>query len=246
MDEIIYILLGLAVGFIGGVAGIGGAPFLIALLVLIFGFSQFSAQGTVLTMMLGPMSLLGVLAMKKEAMSQWKNIIIGVVSYGFFSYYGAILAFELGETSLQKYFAAMLIAIAILQFFPNFSAKKETESIPWVWMLAIGSSVGVVGGLFGIGAGVLMIPIFIIFFHLKKNYARALSLAILLPPVSLGAFIKYNEEGTIIWSAVVILFFSYFVANYWGVKVGNKISLPTFKKIYAFLLVLIAGIIFFK
>jgi len=240
---VIIILLGLAIGYIGGYAGIGGAPFLIAFLVLVCGISQYTAQGSVLTMMLGPMSLLGILTMKDEVKTQWKSILIGTLSYAVFSYFGAEMAFHFGELSVKKYFAFLLVLIGVMQLIPGFSQPdhiEKKEKIPAWWMFFIGAVTGIVGGLFGIGAGVLMVPIFLMGFNMKKNHARALTLAILLPPVSLGAFIKYQQEGAIDWQLVIILFVSYFVANYLGAKHGSRANLSTFKKVYAILLIGIA------
>ncbi len=240
---IIIVILGLLVGYIGGLAGIGGAPFIIAFLVLVTGLDQHTAQGTVLTMMLGPMSLMAILSLWKETKSQWKNIVIGIASYALFSYLGALLAFALEENSLKKYFAFMLILTAFFQLFSNPGKENHKTSIPWPWMLFTGSIAGVIGGFFGVGAGVLFIPLFISLFKLKKNYARALSLGILMPPVSLGAFIKYYEMGAIRWDYVIILFTGYFLANYMGAKHGNKIPLKQFKRIYAVIL-LVLGLIY--
>lgn len=243
MEIIIYIALGLFVGYVGGYAGIGGAPLLVAFLVIGFGMSQFTAQGTVLAMMMGPMSLLGALTMKNEIHKQWKDVLIGVLSYAIFSYFGALLAFDLGESSIRIYFAVMLMVVAILELLPHsfFTGSTEPqENIKPKWMLLVGAGTGVIGGLFGIGAGVLMIPIFMGVFHLKKNFARALSLAILLPPVSLGAFIKYYQEGAVDWTIAIVLFVSYFVANYFGAQKGSQSSTKNFTKIYATVLLVIA------
>ncbi len=246
---IVIIILGLLIGYVGGYAGIGGAPFMIAFLVLVCGLSQYTAQGTVLTMMLGPMSLLGILTLKDEVKTQWKSILIGVVSYAVFSYFGAEAAFRFGELSVKKYFALLLVIIGILQLFPQLQRAehiKKLEKIPHQWMLLIGIATGLIGGLFGIGAGVLMVPMFLMIFNMKKNHARALTLAILLPPVSLGAFIKYQNEGAINWLMVVILFVSYFVANYLGAKHGSRANLKNFKRVYAFLLIGIAIVYFLQ
>jgi len=54
------IVTGTLVGLLGGFAGIGGAPLMVSFMTLILGFPQLRAQGIVLTMMLGPMSLLGL------------------------------------------------------------------------------------------------------------------------------------------------------------------------------------------
>lgn len=244
-DLIIYILLGLTVGYIGGYAGIGGGPFLVSFLVLVMGFSQLSAQGNVLTMMLGPMSLLGVASLYPYVKKQWISITIGVLSYCICSYFGAVAAFYVGENDVRTYFAILLLIIAGIQVYPFFRKKttnslNEKESVSQLWILLLGSFTGAIGGMFGIGAGVLMVPILIGLFNMKKEFARALSLAILVPPVSYGAYIKYNLENPVDWKLVAILFFSYFVANYFGAKAGTKASNSTFKIIYAVILVAIA------
>ena len=120
-----------------------------------------------------------------------------------------------------------MIIIAFLQFgsfvLKNAAvADKEYVSPYVICILAI--STGILGGMFGIGAGILMVPILIGVFKLKKEHARALSLAILIPPVSYGAFIKYNFENPVDWQLVGILFASYFIANFFGAKMGSKIS----------------------
>lgn len=251
-DIIIYILLGLSVGYIGGFAGIGGGPFLVAFLVLFLGMTQLSAQGNVLTMMLGPMSLLGVISLYEYVKKQWTSISIGVLSYCFFSYFGAELAFYIGENNLKIYFAFLLIIIALIQILPMLREKNtksitndDVESIALIKIFILSSLIGVTGGLFGIGAGVLMVPILIGPFKMKKEFARALSLAILVPPVSLGAYIKYQSEININWTLVIILFFSYFIANYFGAKAGTKASNKFFKIMYSIILVSIA-IIYLK
>ena len=250
-DLIIYVMLGLSVGYIGGYAGIGGGPFLVSFLVLACGMSQLMAQGNILTMMLGPMSLLGVLSLYDYVKKQWNSIIVGVLSYCVFSYFGALGAFKVGETNLPIYFAVLLILIAVIQINSLLIKKQKTplqeiEQVPLLWIFILSSITGTLGGLFGIGAGVLMVPILTSLFKLKKEFARALSLSILIPPVSYGAFIKYNKELAINWELVLILFFSYFVANYFGTKKGSKASRKTFTSIYSILLISIALIYLFK
>jgi len=244
-DPLIYVFLGLVVGYIGGFAGIGGGPFLVSFLVLYCGMSQLAAQGNVLTMMLGPMSLLGVMSMYEYVKKQWLNIVIGVISYCICSYFGAVFAFYIGETDLKYYFAFLLIIIAIMQF--HSYIKKQTvefdkEYISPYWILVLAAFTGILGGMFGIGAGVLMVPILIGIFKLKKEFARSLSLAILIPPVSYGAFIKYNFENPVDWQLVGILFITYFVSNFFGAKMGSKVSGKAFTLIYGVILLSIATI----
>ncbi len=241
MNEIISLVVtGVLVGFLGGFAGIGGAPLMIAFMTLVLGFSQLRAQGIVLTMMLGPMSLLGLVPLRREVRALWKHITIGVLTYAIFSYVGAVFAFHLAEERLRLLFGGFLILIACIEFFlPDRSAEEQRMTLPPLWVAIVGILTGVVGGLFGIGAGVLMVPIFMHLFHLKKDYARALSLAILTPPVSIGAFVKYVSEGMVDISLSLILFLAYFLSNYFGSVLGTKVKSFSFRRIYAVILFLL-------
>lgn len=187
------------------------------------------------------MSLLGAWSMWPEIKSQLNNVFAGVITYAVFSYFGAELAFYIGEDGMKVYFAGLLFVIAAIQIYPYFFSDgidpKEKETISFWWVLFLGSIIGFIGGLYGIGAGVLMVPLFITVFKLKKDYARALSLAILLPPVSLGGFIRYNQESIIEWDLVLIMFFSYFFSNYFGAKFGSRVSSSSFQIVYALILV---------
>ena len=243
---LILIIIGLVIGFLGGYAGISGSPFMIAGMVFLCGMAQHTAQGTVLTAMLGPMSLMAILKLRDETRRQWKNILIGILTYAVFSWFGAVGAFRFRDDELKKFFAILLILVAILQYLPINEGKERVNNVPASWMLITGALAGIIGGFFGVGAGVLLVPVFMGIFRLDKNHARALSLGILLPPVSLGAFFKYYQEDAIVWPAVLILFAAYFVANWFGAHYGNKAKSKHFKMVYGLILVSLAVLYWWK
>jgi len=239
---LLLFLLGCLVGFIGGYAGIGGAPFLVVFLVAALGMSQYAAQGTVLAVMLGPMSLLAVLSLWKQVKPNLMIIAIGVLMYAAMSYCGACAAYMLREDILKMLFAFLLIALGLYNMYrsrTSFSQTQTVQQIGLVQMVLVGGFIGVVGGLFGIGAGVLMVPIFINIFHMDKDEARAISLAILLPPVSIGAVIKYHEMGAIQWEYALAIFTGYFLLNYFGGKKAAGHNLQKFKLYFGIILVLL-------
>ncbi len=243
--SIFLLLFGLIVGFIGGYAGIGGAPFLIVFLSAFMGMSQHAAQGTVLAVMLGPMSLLGILTMKKQIKPMLKFAVIGVLSYAFFSYFGAYLAFLVDSTNLKVFFSGFVFLVGLNEILGLTAKSKRLKKMDKKEaslrnVAIVGIVVGAVGGFFGIGAGILMTPIFVGLFGMKKDDARLLALMILLPPVSLGAVIKYHMEGAIVWSSALIIFFSYFVTNYFGSRLALKHSAKKFKIVYGYILISIA------
>ena len=189
MEWVTLIAFGAIVGFGGGYAGIGGAPLLVAGLVLALGKDQHLAQGTILAVMLAPMSLPGVVVMRDRVRLLLPHNAMGVGTYAVFSNLGARLAYSLDREGLTLAFAALLILLGLhyvtrreragdaVALDPNGPTVTVVSRVPFSVLSVgvIGAGVGVAGGLFGIGAGVLMVPILISAVGLHKDDARALS-----------------------------------------------------------------------
>ena len=229
------------VGFVGGYAGIGGAPILVFLLGTFLAYSQHVAQGTVVAIMLGPMSLLGVWVMWDRVKPQLRYVGVGVVTYAILSYAGASLAYLFSEDKLRGLFAILLFVIGARHFVSYWTEPAQGEAkavfrLNLVSMTVLGSLVGLVGGLFGIGAGVLLVPLLTWLFGAHKDDARALSLAILLPPVSIGAVLRYHAAGDILWPMAGVGFVAYAASNFWGAKLGRAHRSRRFKAVMGLLL----------
>jgi uncharacterized protein len=253
MNEYLLLLFitGALFGYIGGYAGIGGAPFLISFSTIVLGLSQYEAQGTILAVMLGPMSLFSVIVMwDRVKILKW-YIFSGVLSYAVFSYFGALGAYTVSEFSLKMLFGFLLLSIGIVNLYVSRNMTKIDQplhpdtitvsdaAVPVnIYSITIlGIITGLFGGFFGIGAGVLMMPVFISVFGMHKDDARALSLAILLPPVSIGAAVKYHSAGAINVKIALIIFFAYFITNYFGAKQGKRHSSRKFRKYFGIILI---------
>ena len=72
-----------------GYAGIAGAPFIIFVLVTFLGYPQHSAQGTVLAMMMGPMTIIPVYYGRDIVRKRIKAILIAILTYMVLSFAGA-------------------------------------------------------------------------------------------------------------------------------------------------------------
>ena len=57
--------------------------------------------------------------------------------------------------------------------------------------LLLGLVGGLLGGTFGIGGGTIMVPALVYIFALTQHQAQGTSLAIMLPPVTLLAVLRY-------------------------------------------------------
>ena len=69
-------------------------------------------------------------------------------------------------------------------------------------MVAVGVAAGLVAGLFGIGGGVLMVPILVLLFGREQHLAQGTSLAVMLP-LSIAGCARYAAKGNVDWSAAV-------------------------------------------
>lgn len=252
MDLLLITIYGLAIGFIGGYAGIAGAPFLILLLSMGFTtehFTQHQAQGTILAVMMGPMTLFGVIALWDKLKPYLKYAFIGTICYAVFSYIGGMIAYLFSADVLKVLFGILLIGISIRYFISNMYESKKNKSkevavpVNLLSFSIIGAGVGIIGGMFGIGAGVLMMPIFTALFKIDKDVARAVSLAILLPPVSVGAVLKYNSMGDIKWNVALIIFVTFFAVNYFGSKLARGHSHKTFMIVFSVILFILGVVI---
>jgi uncharacterized membrane protein YfcA len=66
-----------------------------------------------------------------------------------------------------------------------------------ILLISIGIFSGVASGLFGIGGGVIVVPLLTFFMGYSHERAIGTSLAVLLPPVGLAAVLQYYRHGNV-------------------------------------------------
>jgi uncharacterized membrane protein YfcA len=108
-------------------------------------------------------------------------------------------------------------------------------------LLAIGLVAGVLGGMFGIGGGLVIVPALIFLLKMKQFDAVGTSLAALIPPVGLLGAFEYYQNGHMNLKYAILIAAGLFVGFYFGAKITLGLSPDTAKKIYAVFLVLVAG-----
>jgi uncharacterized membrane protein YfcA len=108
-------------------------------------------------------------------------------------------------------------------------------------LILIGILAGVLSGLVGVGGGIIMVPLLVMFFSFNQHEAQGTSLAVLAVPVTAVAVFNYYKEGQINlkYAAIIAVFFVL------GSIVGSKFALTldqkVLKKIFAIVLLVIAG-----
>jgi uncharacterized membrane protein YfcA len=124
----ILLLIGLAAGVLSGVIGIGGGIVIVPALVYFIGFSQRTAQGTSLAILLLPIGLLGVIQFYKAGYVDIR--VTAVIALAFFvgSYFGSRIALTVPQEILKKSFAVLIIFIGIKMLF--FDKQVAVEDKP--------------------------------------------------------------------------------------------------------------------
>lgn len=124
---LMVILIGIAAGMLSGLVGIGGGLIIVPALVYFLGFSQHTAQGTSLGLILLPVGILGVLQYYKHGDVDIKVVCILAVGFLIGSYFGSKVALNLPQATVKKIFAVLMIIIAAKMLFID--KPKEDKKV---------------------------------------------------------------------------------------------------------------------
>ena len=114
---LILLLLGLVAGMLSGMVGIGGGIVIVPALVYFIGFSQHSAQGTVLFMFLLPIGIFGVYNYWQAGFVEWKTACIMGITFLIGSFFGSKISIGLDATTVKKIFGIVIFLISLKMIF---------------------------------------------------------------------------------------------------------------------------------
>lgn len=109
-----FLAVGAFTGAVSGMFGIGGGVFVIPAMVYLFGFTQKTATGTSLGMLLPPIGLLAFLQYYKAGMVDLRVVVLLVVGFLVGSWLAAGYAIVLPEMLHRKLFGALLIVMGTI------------------------------------------------------------------------------------------------------------------------------------
>jgi uncharacterized membrane protein YfcA len=117
MSQLLYIILGLAAGVLGGMFGVGGATIMVPAMVYFMGMGQHQAQGTALAALLPPVGLLAV--WKYWQAGNVKVTVAMFICLGFLfgGYVGASLIQHVPSPVLKKMFGVFLLMVSLHMIF---------------------------------------------------------------------------------------------------------------------------------
>lgn len=111
----------------------------------------------------------------------------------------------------------------------------------WYIIILAGIIGGLFSGMFGIGGGVVIVPILTFLTKMPHFTAQGISLAALIGPVSLLALINYYKKGHVKIKEAIAVALLIFIFSYFGSKISLSLPMKKVSKMFG-LLMIITGV----
>lgn len=252
---VMYLAVGLIAGVLAGLLGVGGGVVIVPMLIFCFTKQGINpeqmmhlALGTSLASIIFT-SISSFMSHHRRGAVDWsivKKIVPGIL-VGTFG--GTFIASRLSTGFLKAFFCIFLYTVAT-QMLLNKKPKASRNLPASSGMFGVGSVIGVVSALVGIGGGSLSVP-FMLWCNVTAHRAIGTSAAIGFPIAVAGAvgYIVNNLHGTglppyslgfvYLPALVGIVVASVFTAPL-GVKLAHALPVDKLKRIFAVFLYVVA------
>lgn len=107
---------------------------------------------------------------------------------------------------------------------------------PLILML-VGALAGIASGLFGVGGGLVMVPIFMQILKMDTHIATATSLSVLVLPVALPAVIQLYKAGNVKVGVTLWVALGFALAGTFGAKINLALNDVGLRRVFAILLI---------
>ncbi|MDD3845457.1 MAG: sulfite exporter TauE/SafE family protein [Syntrophorhabdaceae bacterium] len=188
------LVIGLAGGTFGGLAGLGGGVIMIPLMAWLAGLSQHGAHGTSLLAIVFT-GLIGAVTYFFHGSVDWPAALILAASAIATARLGALYAHSLPEKKLRKAFGWFLVFVSLLLVSKGLIMGSSYHIGPVVYyvvLFATGLFTGFLSGMMGVGGGGIMIPPLVILIGMPQHLAQGTSLLAMVPGSAMGAFTHYK------------------------------------------------------
>ncbi|HEX4543098.1 MAG TPA: sulfite exporter TauE/SafE family protein [Candidatus Acidoferrum sp.] len=100
-------------------------------------------------------------------------------------------------------------------------------------IFAIACVCGVASGMFGIGGGVLLVPLLGLLFAFGQHRAQGTSLVALIPPTGILAMLAYARQGYVSWKVGLLLIPGVFLGGIAGGILARKLKPQLMRQVFA-------------
>ncbi len=233
-----------------GMFGIGGGVVIVQVLVIL-GFSITMAFGTSLAALMMPVGIFAVISYYRSGNVNLKAAL--TIAFGLLCgvKFGAMLTLYIDQQLLKQIYGIFLLWVC-WRFFdvgallkrkkpnPEEQGPRPELQVSFFKMLPMALVAGLLSGMFGIGGGLVIVPMLMMFWHFESRRAVGTSLMALLPPVALPGVLEYYNSGNLDWAVAAILAGGLLVGSLLGARFTLAMSAQLAKRCYSVFLLAMA------
>jgi len=251
----LLLLVGVVTGTLAGVLGIGGGLVMVPLLTL-FGVPLVQATATSLVGVLLS-SLSGSVQNLRMGNLNWRTSLALALFGMLTAQVGAWIGDRIPEAALSLAFAVLLIVTIRLMDLKRTLQQRQATAEPdptapgrpnekpqsgWNALLPIaliGLLAGLLSGLFGVGGGVVMVPLQMLMLAEPIKSAVRTSLGAIVP-ISISGLVQHSLNNNVLWIPGIALGVGGIVGAQAGTRLLPKLSDRAVNQIFRFFLIALA------
>ncbi|WAG81250.1 sulfite exporter TauE/SafE family protein [Metapseudomonas furukawaii] len=241
------VVLGAALGTLGGLFGIGGGLIAIPALGLLFGLDQQLAQGTALVMVVPNVLLALWRYHQRNRIDHCHALLLAATSLGC-AWLASLFAVQVDAERMRLAFVGFLLALAAYNLARMFMAAARASGglrHPWPWLGVLGGVAGAAGGLFGVGGAVIATPVLTSVFGTTQVVAQGLSLALAAPSTAV-TLATYGLHQHVDWAMGLPLAVGGLLSISWGVRLAHALPERVLRGLFCAFLLLCAVMLAFR
>jgi len=195
-----YIVFGIVVGILSALLGVGGGIVVVPILSYL-GFLASQAAGTssMVILLASFLSFVKAVSSKIMPLKIWIALVIPALIV---SQLGVFIASFLPENMLVLFFCIFLVLNIYLMILKEKAKKiqqdKKSHLDRFGLFLFLGSLAGFLGGLFGVGGGIVLVPLLLLLGGVSMKMATLMSLGTVFF-VALSSMIGHAFYGNVLW-----------------------------------------------
>ena len=117
--------------------------------------------------------------------------------------------------------------------------------MPYLIIAVIGILGGLVGGLFGVGGGLIFVPLLILIKNFDPHVAIGTSFAAIIPTAAIGAYRHYAAQS-IDWKTALFLILFSVIGAWIGAGISLRMDVHLLRRLYAAFLLGLSFKLFFQ
>jgi uncharacterized membrane protein YfcA len=258
IDQLLVVVISLAAGTIGAILGLGGGFIIVPMLVLIFGLPAQTASGTSLVALVFT-ALSGTLGYTWQRRIDYRLGLSLAIASAPGAVVGSLAATYVSSSVVTILFGCFMILVSIyIAVSPSASpssnrhdgrprqqvdrdGKKFEYAVKHVvFAYPLVFVAGVLAGFFGVGGGVLQVPVMILLLGVPIEIATATSALMILVSAVTGA-LTHGYLGDIAYEFTPFIIISVIFGAQLGVQIQRRAGPRTLRRLFA-LFVAIVGL----